>query len=45
VLRQKERDLPELLAFFRFREHLWRKLRTTNIIERCFVDVPAPWST
>jgi len=39
VVRQLERDLPELLAFFRFPRHLWRKLRTTNIIERCFVEV------
>ena len=34
-----ERDLPELLTFFAFPRHLWRKLRTTNIIERCFVEV------
>lgn len=33
------RDLPELLSFFRFPRHLWRKLRTTNVIERCFVEV------
>jgi putative transposase len=39
VVKQLERDLPELLAFFRFHKHLWRKLRTTNIIERCFVEV------
>jgi putative transposase len=39
VVKQLERDLPELLAFFRFPKHLWRKLRTTNIIERCFVEV------
>ena len=39
VVKQLERDLPELLAFFRFQKHLWRKLRTTNIIERCFVEV------
>jgi putative transposase len=39
MVRQLERDLPELLAFFRFPEHLWKKLRTTNIIERCFVEV------
>jgi len=32
-------DLPELLAFFRFPRHLWCQLRTTNIIERCFVEV------
>ena len=39
VVRRLERDLPELLSFFSFPRHLWRKLRTTNIIERCFVEV------
>jgi len=39
MVRQLERDLPELLSFFSFSRHLWRKLRTTNIIERCFVEV------
>jgi transposase-like protein len=39
MVRRLERDLPELLSFFSFPEHLWRKLRTTNIIERCFVEV------
>jgi putative transposase len=39
VVKQLERDLPELLAFFGFPKHLWRKLRTTNVIERCFVEV------
>ncbi len=39
LVRQLERDLPDLLAFLRFPKHLWRKLRTTNIIERCFVEV------
>jgi putative transposase len=39
TVRQLERDLPELLSFFSFPRHLWRKLRTTNIIERCFVEV------
>ena len=39
VVRQLERDLPELLSFFHFPKHLWRKLRTTNVIERCFVEV------
>jgi putative transposase len=39
VIRQLERDLPELLSFFAFPRHLWRKLRTTNVIERCFVEV------
>src|SRR5215467_8933084 len=39
MVRQLERDLPELLHFFDFPRHLWRKLRTTNVIERCFVEV------
>jgi putative transposase len=39
VVRQLQKDLPELLSFFDFPQHLWRKLRTTNIIERCFVEV------
>ena len=39
LVRRLEQDLPELLAFFRFPRHLWRKLRTTNVIERCFVEV------
>ena len=39
IVRRLERDLPELLSFFSFPRHLWKKLRTTNIIERCFVEV------
>jgi putative transposase len=39
MVRQLEADLPELLSFFRFPRCLWRKLRTTNTIERCFVEV------
>ena len=39
MVRRLEQDLPELLTFFRFPRHLWRKLRTTNVIERCFVEV------
>lgn len=39
LLRRFERDLPELLNFFQFPRHLWKKLRTTNAIERCFVEV------
>ena len=39
VVKQLERDLPELLSFFALPKHLWRKLRTTNVIERCFVEV------
>ena len=39
VVRRLERDLSELLSFFAMPRHLWRKLRTTNVIERCFVEV------
>jgi putative transposase len=39
IVKQLEKDLPELLTFYRFPRHLWRKLRTTNVIERCFVEV------
>ena len=39
VVKRLGQDLPELLAFFAFPRHLWRKLRTTNVIERCFVEV------
>jgi transposase-like protein len=39
MVRRLERDLPELLSFYSFPRHLWKKLRTTNIIERCFVEV------
>ena len=39
MVRQLEKDLPELLTFFHFPRHLWKKLRTTNVIERCFVEV------
>ncbi len=39
LVRRLERDLPELLTFFDFPPPLWRKLRTTNAIERCFVEV------
>jgi len=33
------RDLPELRAFFQCPRRWWRKVRTTNLIERCFVEV------
>lgn len=33
------RDLPEWLAFFQCPKGLWRTLRTTNVIERCVVEV------
>jgi putative transposase len=34
-----ERDLEELLAFYAFPPAHWRKIRTTNIIERAFREV------
>lgn len=39
MVKRLERDLPELLSVFTLSPHLWRKLRTTNVIERCFVEV------
>jgi len=39
MVRALEHDLPQLLAFFGFARHLWRQLRTTNVIERVFVEV------
>jgi len=39
VVKRLERNLPELLSFYSFPKPLWRSLRTTNVIERCFVEV------
>src|SRR5580693_922200 len=39
MVRRLQQDLPELLSFFAFPRHLWRNLRTPNVIERCFVEV------
>jgi putative transposase len=39
MVRQLERDLPALLTFYSFPKPLWKKLRTTNLIERVFVEV------
>jgi len=39
MVRRLQQDLPELLSFFALPRRLWRKLRTTNVIERCFVEV------
>jgi transposase-like protein len=39
MVRGLEKDLPELLSFFSFPRQFWRKLRTTNVVERCFVEV------
>ena len=34
-----ERDVEELLSFFTVPPAHWRKVRTTNVIERCFREV------
>jgi transposase-like protein len=39
MVKRLERDLPERLSFYTFPRPLWKKLRTTNAIERCFVEV------
>jgi len=39
LVHRLEKDLPDLLTFYQFPESLWRKLRTTNVIERRFVEV------
>jgi putative transposase len=39
MVKRLELDLPELLSFYSFPKHLWRSLRTTNVTERCFVEV------
>jgi len=39
MVKQLQKDLPELLAFMNFPKRQWRQLRTTNVIERCFVEV------
>jgi len=39
MVKRLEEDMPELLACFRFPLHMRRKLRTTNVIERCFVEI------
>jgi len=39
MVKQLEKDLPELLSFMSFPRNQWKQLRTTNVIERCFVEV------
>jgi putative transposase len=39
LVHRLEKDLPDLLTFYQFPRSLWRKLRTTNVIERRFVEV------
>jgi putative transposase len=39
MVKRLEHDLPELLNFYGFPKPLWRSVRTTNAIERCFVEV------
>ena len=38
MVKQLEKDLPELLNFFDCPKPVWKKVRTTNLIERCFVE-------
>jgi transposase-like protein len=37
-MKRLDDDLPALLSFYRLLRHLW-KARTTNVIERWFVEV------
>ena len=37
-----KKDLPELLNFFDCPKPVWKKLPTTNLIERCFVESATP---
>jgi transposase-like protein len=39
MVRRLAPDLPKLLSFFALPRHLWKKVRTTNVIEPCFVEV------
>ena len=39
MVKRLERDVLELLSFFSFPRHVWRSLRTTNVVMRCFVEV------
>ena len=33
MVRRLQKDLPALLSVFAFPRHLWRKLRTINVID------------
>jgi putative transposase len=33
------KDLPECLTFYRFPESHWRRIRTSNVLERAFLEV------
>ncbi len=39
MVKQLERNLLEVLAFYHFPRHQWSRLRTTNLIKRPFVEV------
>ena len=39
LIQRLEKDLPDLLTFYQFPRPLWKKRRTTNVIERRFVEV------
>jgi transposase-like protein len=34
-----EKDLPELPNFYQFPRHVWKKPRTSNAMERWFVEI------
>jgi transposase-like protein len=38
LVRQLEKDLPQLLAFFNFPKHLWKQLRMENPHPRGFTQ-------
>jgi len=39
VMKLLRQDLPEVLSCFAFPRHLGRKLRTSNVIARCLVEL------
>jgi transposase-like protein len=39
MVKQLKKDLSDVPAFFSLHPTLWRQLKTTNIIERVFVEV------
>lgn len=39
AVRCLEKDLFECLAYFKFPKNLWKKIRTTNVIERSFREI------
>ncbi|HEY4494996.1 MAG TPA: transposase [Candidatus Paceibacterota bacterium] len=39
AVRCLEKDIHECLTYYRFAKSLWKKIRTTNIIERSFREI------